>query len=127
MVECAAVDVEKVAVGPRARDGEAMMAARARRAAENATSSGKAPKRLRLAAGGAGGHGLLLLSLALAWCAVLHSSFAAFCGFENISGLELEIRSMHDSAHEPGAAAMRGSGGRMPLPLGRMPRAARAI
>ena len=127
MVECAAVDVEKVAVGPRAHGGEAMMAARARRAAENAASSGKTPKRLRLAAGGAGEHGLLLLSLALAWCGVLHSSFAAFCGFENISELELEICSMHDSAHEPEAAAMRRSGGRMPLPLGRMPRAAWAI
>ena len=130
MVECAAVDVEKVAVGRRARVcGEATIAARARRAANNTTSSGKTPKRLRLAAGGAGEHGLLLLSLALAWCGVLHSSFAAFCGFENISELELEICSMHDSAHhgEPGAAAMRRSGGRMPLPLGRMPRAAWAI
>jgi hypothetical protein len=97
LVECAAVDVEKVAVGPRARGGEAMMAARARRAAENAASSGKTPKRLRLAAGGAGEHGLLLLSLALAWCGILHSSFAAFCGFENISELELEICSMHEA------------------------------
>ena len=130
MVECAEVDVDtaKVAVGPCARVcGEATIAARARRAAKNATSSGKTPKRLRLAAGGAGEHGLLLLSASLAWCGVLHSSFAAFCGFENISELELEICSMHDSAHEPGAAAMRRSGGRMPLPLGRMPRAAWAI
>ena len=94
------------------------MAARARRASKKSPVLGKAPKRVRLAAGGAGEHGLLRLSLALAWCAVLHSSFAAFCGFENISELELEIRSMHDSAHEPGAAArtMRGSGGRPPLP-----------
>ena len=69
------------------------MAARARRASKKSPVLGKAPKRVRLAAGGAGEHGLLRLSLApghgAPFCIRV---LRRFCDFMKISGLELSMQ-----------------------------------